>query len=58
MGENDKSVIYFFFFSGNFVACDLKVSRYIQLIKLIKLCEYPRSSPLFELCQRSFTCTY
>ena len=27
-------------FSGSFVACDLKVGRYIQHVELMKCCEF------------------
>ena len=42
-------------FSGSFVACDLKVDRYRQHVKLVKCCEYKRSRSFLDLGQRSFT---
>ena len=40
-------------FSGSIVACDMKVRRYRQHVKLMKLCEYSRS--FLDLGQMSFT---
>ena len=42
-------------FSGSFVACDLKVGTYIQLIELMKSYEYSRSRSSLDIGQRSFT---
>ena len=45
-------------FSERFVACDLKVGTYIQLIELIELMksyEYSRSMSSLDIGQRSFT---
>ena len=35
-------------------ACDLKVGRCGQLIKLMNICEYLRSRLFLDLCPRSF----
>ena len=42
-------------FSETIAACDLKVGRYRQLIELMKVCEYRRSWPLFDIGPKSFT---
>ena len=42
-------------FSGSFVAYDLKVGTYIQLIELMKSYEYSRSRSSLDISQRSFT---
>ena len=42
-------------FSERFVACDLKVGTYIQLIELMKSYEYLRSVSSLDIGQRSFT---
>ena len=38
----------------SFAACDLKVVRYREHIKLMKLCDYSRSMSFLDLGQRSF----
>ena len=50
-GKNVKALD----FSGSFVACDLKVGTYIQLIELMKSYEYSRSRLSLDIGQRSFT---
>ena len=42
-------------FSGSFVACDMKVGPYIQLIELMKSYEHSRSGSSLDIGQRSFT---
>ena len=42
-------------FSETIEACDLKVGRCRQLIKLMKVCEYSRSRSFLDLGQRAFT---
>ena len=42
-------------FSETIAACDLKVGRCRQLIKLMKVCGYPRSRSYLDLGPRSFT---
>ena len=42
-------------FSGSFVASDLKVGTYIQLIGIMKSSEYSRSRSSLDIGQRSFT---
>ena len=42
-------------FSGSFVACDLKVGTYTQLIELMKSYEYSSSRSSLDIGQRSFT---
>ena len=44
-------------FSGNFVACNLKVGTniHVQLIELMKSYEYSRSMSSLDIGQRSFT---
>ena len=42
-------------FSESIAACDLKVGRCRQLIKLMKLCEYCRSRSFLDLGPKSFT---
>ena len=42
-------------FSGSFVACDQKVSRYRQHIEPMKCWEYKRARSFLDLGQRSFT---
>ena len=42
-------------FSETVAVCDLKFSRYRQLIELMKICEYLRSMPFLDLGPRSFT---
>ena len=39
---------------GNFVACDMKIGKYILLFELMKLCEYSRSRSFVDLDQRAF----
>ena len=43
-------------FSETIEACDLKVSRYKQLIDIMKVCKYYRSRTLLDLGPR--LCTY
>ena len=35
-------------FSETIAACDLKVGRWIQIIKHMKVCEYPRSRSFLD----------
>ena len=42
-------------FSKYIAACDMKIGRCRQLIKLMKICEYSRSRSFLDLGQRSFT---
>ena len=42
-------------FSERFVACDLKLGRYRQLIELMKFCECKSSRSFLDLGQRPFT---
>ena len=41
-------------FSGSFVACDLTVGTFIQLIEFMKSYEYSMSRSSLDICQRSF----